>query len=160
MKNKTNSLVKTVAGLGAVAGMRTTIALAVASHYLNKKPKKALAKSKLAFMQSPKASVITKWLSAAELAADKNPNGPNRISLPQLLPRIASGGLVGAVLYQANKKDAVTGFLIGGAAAFTSTYVSFYLRQLLDKIPYVKDPLVGGLEDMVAYKSALSLMRP
>ncbi len=159
MKNKMNNLVKAAAGLGAVAGMRTTIALGAASHYLSKKPKKALAKSRLGFMQSSKASTITKFLSAAELAADKNPNGPNRISLPQLLPRIASGGLVGAVLFQANKEDALQGFLIGGTAALTSTFVSFYLRQLLDKIPYVKDPLVGALEDMVAIRSSMALMK-
>jgi hypothetical protein len=75
------------------------------------------------------------------------------------LARVATGGLLGVVLFQANKEDAVKGFFIGGAAAFTSTYISFYLRQYLEKIPYVKDPLVGALEDAIALKSGMSLMK-
>lgn len=158
MKNKMENLFNKAAGLGAVTGMRTTVALGLASHYLSKKPKKALEKSRLGFMQSPKAAIITKVLGFAELAADKNPKGPNRISLPQVLARLSSGGLVGAVLFQSKKEDALQGFLIGASAALASTFISFYLRQLLDTLPYVKDPMVGALEDVIALRSGKALM--
>ena len=159
MKITKDNAVKLSAGLGAIAGMRTTIAPAVVSHYLSKNPKSALAKSKLAFMQSPTAAVVTKALSLAEMTTDKLPGTSDRIILPQTLPRVLSGALVGAVIFQASKQKITNGILIGGAAALVATFASFYIRKYLSKVPYVKDPLLGAAEDYVAVSSGASLMK-
>lgn len=158
MKITKDNVATLSAGLGAVAGMRTTIAPAVLSHFLSKNPKKALRKSNLSFMQSPTAAIITKVLSAAEITADKMPGAPNRTIFAQTLPRVLSGALVGAVLFQASKQNIVNGILIGGASALASTYASFYLRKLLNKVPYLKDPVLGAAEDVLAVRSGMSLM--
>ncbi|AHM58856.1 hypothetical protein D770_02945 [Flammeovirgaceae bacterium 311] len=159
MKINKNNVARLSAGLGAVAGMRTTIAPAVLSHYLSHNPKKSLAKSKLGFMQSSTAAVVTKILTAAEIVADKLPAAPNRIIFSQTLPRVLSGAFVGAVVYKAGKQSSVEGILIGGASALAATYASFYIRKLLGKIPLVKDPLLGVIEDVVAVRSASSMMK-
>lgn len=158
MKITKNNVTKLAAGLGAVAGMRTTIAPAVVSHFLSNNPKKALGKSKLSFMQSSAASIITKVLSLAEITGDKLPAAPDRIVLQQTLPRVLSGAFVGAVLFQATKGSLAKGMLIGGASAFASTYVSFYIRKYLGNIPYLKDPILGAVEDVVAVRSGMSLL--
>lgn len=158
MKINKNNVAKLSAGLGAVAGMRTTIAPAVVSHYLSRNPKKALAKSRLGFIQSPTASMVTKLLTAAEVVADKMPAAPNRIIFAQTLPRVLSGAFVGAVIYKAGKQSAAEGVLIGGVSALAATYASFYLRKLLGKVPLMKDPLLGAVEDVMAVRSASSLM--
>lgn len=159
MKITKDNVAKISAGLGAVAGMRVTLAPAIVSHFLSNSPNRALKKSKLAFMQSPAAGIITKVLGAAEITADKLPAAPDRISLPQLLPRVLSGALVGAVLFQAGKSSLVNGILIGGASALAASFASFYMRKSLSKLPYVKDPLLGAIEDVLAVRSGASLMK-
>ncbi len=159
MKITKNNVVKLSAGLGAVAGMRAAIAPAIVSHYLSNNPRKAVAKSNLAFIQSPTAGVVTKVLGAAELTADKLPAAPNRIAFAQTLPRVLSGAFVGAVLSQAAKTNIITGMLVGGASALATTYVSFFLRKMLSNIPYVKDPILGAVEDYVAISSGAALMK-
>lgn len=159
MKFTKDNVVQLSAGLGAVAGMRASIAPAIASHYLSKNPKKALAKSNLSFMQSPTTAAVTKVLGGAEFVADKMPGAPNRIAFAQILPRVLSGALVGAAIYQAGKKDATEGMLIGGVSALAATFVSFYARKLLGKIPYLKDPVLGAVEDVLAVRSGTSLFK-
>lgn len=153
-----NSTVKKAVGLGALAGLRTTIPPAVISHFKSRKENSGLSNSKLSFMQSSLASVVTKLLSTAEVTADKMPGTSKRIELSQTLPRIASGALVGALVFQAAKDNYIKGALIGGVSALAATYISFYTRKNLKKIPYVKDPVLGFLEDMFVLKSSKSLL--
>ncbi len=143
-----NSLVKKAAGLGALAGLRTTIPPAVISHFKNNDPDAALAHSNLGFIQSPAAAIITKIAGMAEASADKAPGAPDRIAVAQVLPRVASGALVGAIVFQANRGNVIKGTIIGGVAALAATYASFYLRKRLKKVPFVKDSVLGLLEDM------------
>lgn len=154
-----NTIVKKAAGLGAIAGMRASVAPSVTSHFLSMHPSAALANSKLSFIQTSTAALVTKLLNAAEIIGDKLPATPNRTTLAQTLPRVTSGAFVGAVIFRANRESVLKGALIGGAAALAATYASFYARQYLDKIPYVKDPLVGILEDVLAIKGAASLLQ-
>jgi uncharacterized membrane protein len=86
MKITKNNVTTLSAGLGAIAGMRASLAPAIVSHYLNKRPKSALKKSKLSFIQTPAAGIVTKVLGAAEITADKLPAAPDRIILMQTLP--------------------------------------------------------------------------
>lgn len=157
--NTMNTTTKKAIGLGAMAGMRASIAPAVAIHYLSRKPNSALAHSKLSFVQSPVAAVVTKLLSAAEITTDKLPSTSNRITLSQTLPRVAMGAFLGAVIFQANKGKIQEGMVVGGASALVATFTSFFVRKALSKIPYVKDAVLGALEDAVVIKNTASLMK-
>jgi uncharacterized membrane protein len=159
MSMKTSSVILQTVGLGAVAGMRATMAPMVASHYLSNHPNPALSHSSLRFIQLPVTAVITKLLSAAEIAGDKLPNTPNRIVPAQLLARMASGAFVGATIFKANKLSVIDGILLGGASALAATFASFYLRKYADKIPFVKDPVAGAVEDAVALGTGLSIIK-
>ncbi|QJD94385.1 DUF4126 family protein [Mucilaginibacter robiniae] len=159
MKQTYKHALKQAMGLGAVAGLRATVAPAVASNYLSKHPNTALASSKLKFIQSPLTSIITKVLSAAEISGDKLPSAPNRIVLPQITARVASGALVGATIFVANRESLLKGALIGGASALAATFASFYARKYLDTLPHVQDAVVGAVEDSFAIGSGVKLIK-
>lgn len=156
---KKNNAFKQAAGLGMVAGMRASIAPSVASHYLSRHKSKGLSHSKLSFIQKPLTSAFTKLLNAAELAGDKMPGTPNRIRPSQTFARVASGALVGAIIYRANSNGMAKGIFVGAASALASTYATFYLRQYLDRVPFIKDPVMGAIEDLVAISSGASVMK-
>lgn len=156
---KTPNVIWQTVGLGAVAGMRATIAPMLASHYLSNHPNPALSSSALRFIQMPVTAVITKLLSVAEIAGDKLPTAPDRIGMPQLLGRVVSGAFVGATIFKANRQSVIDGMLLGGASALAATFASFYLRKYADKIPHVKDPVVGAVEDVVALGTGLSILK-
>ncbi len=158
MTNSYYKALKQTIGLGAVAGLRATIAPAAASNYLSKHPDVDLKSSKLRFIQKPITAIITKVLSAAEIAGDKSPKSPNRIAAPQVLARVASGALVGATIFRANRESMLQGALIGGGSALAATFASFYARKSLDKLPHVKDTFVGAFEDAIAIGSGVKLM--
>ncbi|WP_462265033.1 DUF4126 family protein [Mucilaginibacter sp.] len=160
MSNSYSTALKQAIGLGAIAGLRASVAPAVASNYLSKHPDSDLKNSRLRFIQKPVTAIITKILSVAEIAGDKSPKSPNRIVPPQIAARVASGALVGATVFKANREAALTGALIGGATALATTFASFYVRKYLDKLPHVKDSFVGAFEDAIAVGSGIKLMKP
>ena len=146
-------------GLGAISGMRAAISPAIVSHYLRKNPDLSLDDSKLRFFQLPVAAIVTKVLGAAEITVDKLPNTPNRIVLPQVIARVTSGAFAGGIVFKANRQSLLKGMLIGGASALAATFVSFYLRKYLDKKTGIQDPIVGGIEDIIALGSGVLLMK-
>jgi uncharacterized membrane protein len=159
MKKSVDKTTKQALVLGLVSGLRATIALSVAAHYLSKHSNSGLAKSRLGFIQSPVTSIITKVFSAAEITGDKLPGIPDRIKAAGLLPRIASGALAGAIVSTANKDNVAKGVLIGGMAALASTYASFYLRKNISSSSYLTEPWAGAVEDVLAIGSGVLLMR-
>ena len=158
MKTSKKIIAKAI-GLGAIAGMRATVAPTVLSYFLNKHPSKALAKSGLSFLQSPVTGVITKVLTAGEFLGDQIPNGPNRIIFPQVAARVASGALAGAGLFRSNRAGIAKGLVLGGASALAVTFGSYYLRKYVDKKLHAKDSVVGGLEDLLSLAAGWALMR-
>lgn len=158
MKKNNNSLLQII-GLGIISGMRATFAPAIAAHYLSKESNAALSTSKLHFIQTPTAAIITKLLCAAEIAGDKLPNTPDRIIAPQVIARVASGAFTGAVISAANKDSVATGILIGGAAALAATFGTYYLRKYIDKSTFIKEPLTGAFEDLFAIDMGVLIMK-
>ena len=158
MKTSKKIIAKAI-GLGAIAGMRATVAPTVLSYFLNKHPSKALAKSGLGFLQSPITGVITKVLTAGEFLGDQLPNGPNRIIFPQVAARVASGALAGAGLFRANRAGIAKGLVLGGASALAVTFGSYYLRKYVDKKLHAKDGVVGGFEDLLSLVGGWAVMR-
>src|SRR3954451_18843356 len=102
MKQAFDNTAREAIGLGLIAGTRATLATTIAAHFLSRRPTASLAHSKLNFIQRPSVSIITKILSAAEIAGDKLPNIPDRTTPPALIARVASGGFAGALVANAN----------------------------------------------------------
>jgi uncharacterized membrane protein len=146
-------------GLGAVAGIRSLAAPVLLSQEFRKIDPALLQGSPLRFLQAGPVARGLKVLAASELGADKLPQMPNRTTLPSLVVRTASGALVGAALFTANRDKAFTGALIGGLAAFASTYGSFYLRLALTRYGNVPNIISGLMEDAVMMSSGLAMVK-
>jgi uncharacterized membrane protein len=159
MKSSSKKVVLQAIGLGAVAGMRATMAATVTSHYLNNHPNPAISRSAFRFIQLPVTATVTKLLTAVELTGDKIPGAPDRISPPQVAARILSGAFIGATVFKANRQSLLTGALLGGASALAVTFGSFFLRKYIDELPYALDPVTGVVEDAIALGSGLKLIK-
>lgn len=146
-------------GLGNVAGIRSMVAPSIVSDYFSSHQNINLYKSRINFMQSPMTSAITKALSMAEFAGDKLPGTPDRIILPQVLGRIASGALVGATIFQANRESIIKGAVIGGVAALAATYASFFARKFFGEMFSLKNSVAGAIEDALAVGGGAAIMR-
>ena len=154
--DKTN---KQIIGLGLIAGMRTTFAPAIAAHFFSKEQSEDLAESKLAFMQSPTAAVITKLLAAAEIIGDKLPQTPDRIITTSAAARVAAGAFAGTIVATARKENVTRAALLGGVTALASTFATFYLRRYISRNTVVKEPITGAFEDAVAVGTGFLTMR-
>lgn len=148
-----------IAGLGIISGMRATFAAATIAHFFSNRHNKALSKSKLHFIQSPSAAIVTKILSAAEITTDKLPNTPDRIVAPQVMARVAAGAFAGAVITTANKDSIAKGILIGGITALAATFGTYYLRKYVGESTVIKEPVTGALEDILAVTGGVLLMK-
>ena len=157
IKTEQKKILGQIIGIGVVAGMRTTFAPAVLSHYLNKHPA-SVNGSIFGFMASPVTSVITKLMGAGEIIGDKLPSTPDRIGVPQIFGRIASGAFAGIVISKANNQNMAKGFLIGGISALAGSFGAFYLRKYIDGLPNVKDVFIGVGEDVMALTIGVLLL--
>jgi uncharacterized membrane protein len=147
-----------VLGLGMIAGMRSMAAPAIASQLLASHPSSRLAHSPLQFLQSPKVATITKLLTATEMAGDKIPGIPDRITAPALVGRVVSGALVGTAFCKAKGSNMLAGAVLGSLAAVAGSYGGFYLRQWLGKRSGIADPILGVLEDALVLASGIGLL--
>jgi uncharacterized membrane protein len=157
MKLKISEPFWQVIGLGALAGMRSASAPAIASHILSHHQSRQLDHSPLKFMQSKNVALVLKVLAVGEVIGDKLPSTPNRIKPSSIGFRMLSGALAGASVYKAVGGKAAMGALIGSVSALASTFGSFYLRKGAVKASHVMDPLVGAIEDALIIGSGIEL---
>jgi uncharacterized membrane protein len=159
MKQETSKPFIEAIGLGIMAGMRSNAGPAAASHILSQQYSAELDKSPLKFMQSPQVSNVLKVLALAELVGDKLPNAGNRIVPVSVIFRCSAGALAGASMYKASGNNAFKGALLGAAAAFGSTFASFYFRKDLVQKTHIYDPVLGVVEDTLVLGGAVYLSR-
>lgn len=145
------SLLQIVA-LGAVAGMRAAAAPALVSAYLHQHRPRQFQDSPFHWLASDEAGSLLKLAAAGELAADKLPFIPARVSLLPLLGRVASGALVGAALSDAAGEPRATGAVLGAAAAVVSSYLMFHLRRAGSTKLGLPDPVLALAEDGLALR--------
>lgn len=150
---------KQIIGFGIVSAMRGSFGIGILSHFLNKKSSLSLKKSKLSFIQSPVTAGISKVLCAGEIVGDKMPAAADRIGFPQILGRIASGALCGAIVATENNDNLAKGIILGGASTLAGSYAFFYLRQYVDGLPGIKDLYIGVAEDILALGTGIILMK-
>jgi uncharacterized membrane protein len=134
-----------IAGLGAIAGMRTMSAPALVAAYLQRQQ---VAGS--FWLGSRGAVVATRLLAAGELVADKLPGIPARTNALPLLGRALSGALVGATLSAVEKRPRLPGAALGATAAVAAAFAAYHARRALTHDLDLADPLVAVAEDTLA----------
>lgn len=139
--------------MGAVAGARSMTPLAAVSvaAWLDELPEDNGAPE---FLAHPAVVAGTVALAAGELAGDKLPSAPDRIVLPGMLARIASGAIAGAAMAPRDKR--VLGGALGAGAAIAASYVTFNLRmkalRRMGQVPsgLAEDAMVIGATALLA----------
>lgn len=143
-----DALLNTV-GFGVLAGMRTFSAPALLSHQLSQQPVDA-PKGRVHALASERTSRVLSVLAVSEMAADKTPWIPSRISPPALVGRIISGALTGAAVAAPHRRMSVGRALLGAAAAVASSFAFYELRRLMTRQWGIPNVVAGLMEDAVA----------
>ena len=134
--------------LGTISGLRSMSGPAFLSRAASQ-DRLNLEGTPLAFLASPRISKALVVMELGELVGDKLPIIPSRTSLPILLGRAASGGLVGAALFTSDGRRVTTGAAVGAAAAVTAALAGEQLRALAGEKTGLPDPLLALAEDAV-----------
>ncbi|MDR3680451.1 MAG: DUF4126 family protein [Flavipsychrobacter sp.] len=145
--------------VGALAGMRATAAPLIVSHILSQSHSYELEDSPLDFMQSKTTAAIFKFIALGEIVMDKLPSTPDRIKTSAVGGRIMSGALAGAALYKAHGGSIAAGALVGAAAAYASSFASFFLRKAVVDKCKIYDPIIGAVEDAIVVGLGVELCR-
>ena len=135
--------------LGAVAGLRSMTAPALLSQAA-RTGSLNLEGTPFEFLATQRTADISTGAAVLEVVADKLSFTPDRTSLVPLLARAASGGLTGAAICAAHKKDWMPGALVGAAAALAAAFAGFVLRRALTQNVGAPDLLVALAEDSLA----------
>jgi uncharacterized membrane protein len=138
----------TTLGLGVLAGMRSFSAPTLLSFHFSREPD-AAPSGRLALLSSPRVSRVLAALTVGELAADKTPWIPARISPPALVGRVLSGALAGAAVAPRRKLTPLHAVL-GAAAAVASSFTFYALRRFATRRLGVPNVVAGLAEDAVA----------
>lgn len=146
-------------GLGAVAGVRSMSAPAHLSRAASRGRFGVIEDTPFAFLASPRAARILTLLAVGEAIGDKFPGAPDRISIPGLAGRVASGTLVGAAMFAAAERRAAVGAAFGLLAALASAYPSYYLRVKTQEKLGAPNWALGLLEDTLAEGAGLLALR-
>jgi len=136
--------------LASLSGSRSLAGPALAACLLNRNSSKALCKSHLPFkhLQNPAVANTLTVLALGELVGDKMPFAPNRTQAIGLAGRTVSGAFTGAALLKAERGNAVTGIILGGACALAATFASFYLRRNITGTNRLTNVTAGLVEDV------------
>ena len=146
----TGRLVARALGLGAVAGVRSMSAPAQLSRAASRGEIGGIEETPFASLASPRVSRVLTVLAVGEAVADKFPRVPDRISVPGLFGRAASGALVGAALFASAGRRGTAGATLGLLSAVVASYPSYYLRVGLLERSSLPNWALGLLEDALA----------
>lgn len=151
----TMRLVWKVAGLSAIAGMRSMSGPALLAL-----DNKALERTKIGhrIFGSDNMRIALQALAIGELIFDKLPIAPKRTDALPLLARAGSGALIGASLYAAANESPVSGALVGGTSAVAATLVSYQVRKVLTKNMHIPDTLVALAEDAIVIARGMKML--
>jgi uncharacterized membrane protein len=144
------------AAVGAVTGLRSMAGPAVIVTAVRARRLK-VKRTPFAWLGSPKAMPIASALAIGEMIADKLPFIPDRIKPGPLAGRAIAGALCGYVVFSARggKRQAVSGALVGSAAALAAAWVGYQYRRN-SPLPAMASAL---LEDVVAAAAGAVVIR-
>lgn len=154
------------AGLGLLAGMRSMAVPAILSRFLASRREHTASvrdnanggDALVRLLSRPGASTALTGMAAGEMLTDKMPFAPNRTDAPSLLGRTAIGAVSGMAVAVYRSDRAWPSALVGAAAAYGSTHVSFHLRRMLREGTFLPDPILGVLEDVFVLRAGKSLI--
>jgi uncharacterized membrane protein len=144
------------AGLGAVAGLRSMTPLAMVSRELADRrslPRGASALEE--WLARDLVAIALTGLALGELAADKLPGIPDRISPGPLFGRAMVGGILGAIAV--DDDDRPLGILVGVAAAAVGAYLGWFLRREAGRVTMLPDAALALGEDALAVAASREL---
>jgi uncharacterized membrane protein len=95
---------------------------------------------------------------AGELAADKLPITPSRLTAGPFLQRLATGGTVGAAVHYDAGRPRALGALLGAAGAGAGAYAGTRARAFLAERTRLPGPVLGAAEDLFAIGLALAVV--
>jgi uncharacterized membrane protein len=134
-------------GIGAVAGLRPMMALAVIACALRRgwiRP----GRSPFARIVWAGASKRLAELAISELIADKLPFTQSRLTAGPLASRVVSGAVCGVAIHGTLKQPVAQGAVLGGLGALVGAVAGYHVRQKLNReMPEVE---VALLEDALA----------
>lgn len=152
-----NDRIGTAAGLGAVTGLRGTIGLAMVSRELSDRRTLPRGASRLeAWLAEDMVAIALSGLASGELAADKLPGIPARVTPGSLFGRGLIGGVLGAIA--AGPDQRAVGAAVGVAAAVAASYAGWLLRREVGRTTSLPDFAVALGEDAVAIAAARELV--
>ncbi|MCC4619097.1 DUF4126 domain-containing protein [Xanthomonas codiaei] len=140
--------------MGAVAGMRSMTPLAAVTNAARsgKLPRDNGAPRLLA---NPLASAGMLALASGEIAGDKMKTAPDRIVLPGMIARVATGMIAGAALAPRHQRGLAA--VLGATAAVGAAYLTFNLR--MRAIERYGQTSTGAVEDAISVGAAALIVR-
>lgn len=144
--------------LGVSAGLRSFTPLAVAAWFA-KEGALPVKGTWAAWLAHPTAVTCLSAAAAGEDIGDKMPGTPDRTAPLGLTGRLIMGGLVGAIVATAYRRNITGGAALGAAGAAAGTYGGFYLRKSLTKSAGLNDLPVAVSGDAAAVALAVRAFR-
>jgi uncharacterized membrane protein len=138
------------AALGAVAGMRSQLPLALLALAAKQGRFAADSGPPLALLRSPVALSLLGISAIGELIVDKLPFVPARHELGPMAGRVLFGALAGATLTIEANRSPWGGAFVGGLAAGLATDAAYHARVAAGRATALPDPLLGLMEDVLA----------
>jgi len=142
-------------GIGAVAGLRPTTALAVIASAL-RRGRIRPGHSSFARIVSASTSKRIAGFAISDLVVDKLPFTRSRLDAAPLASRIVSGAICGAAIYGTVKKPIVEGAVFGGLGSLAGAITGYHVRQRLSRD--MPDFVVALLEDALAVGAGATIV--
>ncbi len=144
--------------LGVSTGLRSFTALAVVSWFA-RSGELPVAGTWASWVAHPVAIGALSAAAVGEYIGDKLPNTPARTAPLPLAGRVMLGGLIGAIVATALRRDVVGGVAMGAAGALAGAYGGFYLRRGLTTGAGLPDLPVALSGDVAAVALAVRSLR-
>ncbi|QIN83554.1 DUF4126 family protein [Rubrobacter tropicus] len=135
------------AALAAISGLRSMAGPALLSRAATRGEVPGIGNTPFAGLGSDGVSAALQALMLGEMAGDKTPFVPSRVSAGPLFGRALSGALVGSALFVSGGRRGVPGALLGAASALGGVYAADRLRSATTQGLGLPDPVFGLIED-------------
>lgn len=148
-----NGDVGTVMALGALAGGRSMLPLALVSQGLGARSAARLP-GLLSRLGSPGAKNGLALAALLELVGDKLPGVPARVAPLPLAGRVLSGAVAGFVIARASQRPPALLTALGAACAVAGTLGSYWLRKTATERLSSSSAYTGLVEDVLMLMGA------
>lgn len=141
------------AALGAVAGLRSMMPLALLAATANRPgdtPSGSRAPGLPPLLRSRGALIGFGLAAGGELVGDKLPQTPSRLAAGPLGARLFLGATAGALVCRAGGQSPLPGAVLGAVAAGAFAFAGYHLRAAAGRATPIPDPAWGAVEDAIA----------